>query len=226
MWILLLRTVITYGIIMFTMRLMGKKQLGQLQPSELVSTILISNLASISIESPELPISGSIVPVLAIAALEILISALSFQSPRAAGWISGHPRAIIRDGRIDQQTLRDLRFSVDDLMEALRSKDVFELSEVAFAMVETNGTISVCRKFEASTPTNDAFGFQRPQARQPSLPIITDGSYVSVNLKAFGVTEDWARGICAEKGCTVKQTLLLLCNDAHETLLIPKENPK
>ena len=111
-------------------------------------------------------------------------------------------------------------------MEALRSKDVFELSEVAFAMVETNGTISVCRKFEASTPTNDAFGFQRPQARQPSLPIITDGSYVSVNLKAFGVTEDWARGICAEKGCTVKQTLLLLCNDAHETLLIPKENPK
>src|SRR5699024_7908025 len=98
MWILLLRTVITYGIIMFTMRLMGKKQLGQLQPSELVSTILISNLASISIESPELPITGSIVPVLAIAALEILISALSFQSPRAAGWISGHPRVIIRDG--------------------------------------------------------------------------------------------------------------------------------
>lgn len=224
MWILLLRTVITYGVIMFTMRLMGKKQLGQLQPSELVSTILISNLASISIESPELPITGSIVPVLCIVALEILISALSFRSPRAAGWISGHPRVIIRRGKIDQQTLRDLRFSVDDLMEALRGKGIFELSEVAFAMIETNGTISVCRTFESSTPSNRAFGFKRPQASQPSLPIITDGSYVSVNLKAFGVTQEWAKGVCAAHGYTVAQTLLLLCNDAHETLLIPKEN--
>ncbi|MEG2653583.1 MAG: DUF421 domain-containing protein, partial [Ruthenibacterium sp.] len=147
MLLILFRTLLIYVLIVFAMRLMGKKQLGELQPSELVSTILISNLASISIESPELPLMGSIVPVFIIVALEILLSALCVKSRKAATLVSGSPRVIICNGVIDQQMLLDLRFTVDDLLEALREKDIFELSEVDFALVETNGSISVRKKF-------------------------------------------------------------------------------
>ena len=177
MFLLLLRTFVIYLLIILAMRLMGKKQLGELQPSELVSTILISNLASISIESPELPVMGSIVPVFAIVAMEILLSALCVKSPRAAKLVSGSPRVIIRNGRIEQATLRELRFTVDDLMEALRAKDVFELDEVAFAVVETNGTVSVQKKFADSPVTNGALNVPAPAARQPSLPMVCDGAF-------------------------------------------------
>ena len=107
MAILLFRTLLVYVLIIGAMRLMGKKQLGELQPSELVSTILISNLASISIESPELPLIGSVVPVFIIVATEILLSALCVRSRRAAKLVSGSPRVIIRNGVIDQATLFD-----------------------------------------------------------------------------------------------------------------------
>ncbi len=219
----MLRTLITYLLIIFAMRLMGKKQLGELQPSELVSTILISNLASISIESPELPLVGSIVPVFAIVCLEILISALGFKSPRAAKLVSGSPRVIIRNGKIEQSTLRDLRFTVDDLLEALRGKDVFELSEVAFAIVETNGSVSVQKKFEAEPLSNGAAAVPPPAARQPSLPVITDGMFVDANLRAFGADRDWAESVCRAQGAAPSDVLLLLCNDAGETTLIRKE---
>ncbi|MFR8460816.1 MAG: DUF421 domain-containing protein [Ruthenibacterium lactatiformans] len=170
MAILLFRTLLVYVLIIGAMRLMGKKQLGELQPSELVSTILISNLASISIESPELPLIGSVVPVFIIVATEILLSALCVRSRRAAKLVSGSPRVIIRNGVIDQATLFDLRFTVDDLLEALRGKDVFELSDVAFAIVETNGSVSVLKKFPRDTPCNEDLHIEPPTAKQPSLP--------------------------------------------------------
>ncbi len=223
MFLLLLRTFVIYLLIILAMRLMGKKQLGELQPSELVSTILISNLASISIESPELPVMGSIVPVFAIVAMEILLSALCVKSPRAAKLMSGSPRVIIRNGRIEQATLRELRFTVDDLMEALRAKDVFELDEVAFAVVETNGTVSVQKKFAGSPVTNGALDVPAPAARQPSLPMVCDGAFEDENLRAYGLDRAWAKKECERRGCPVQDVLLLLCNDAHETLLVRRE---
>lgn len=111
MALLLLRTFLIYFLIIVAMRLMGKKQLGELQPSELVSTILISNLASISIESPELPLLSSIVPVFVIVSLEILLSALCMASRRAEKLLSGSPRVVIQHGRLDQAQLADLRFT-------------------------------------------------------------------------------------------------------------------
>ncbi len=223
MFVLLLRTLLIYVLIIIAMRLMRKKQLGELQPSELVSPILISNLASISIESPELPITGSLVPVFTIVALEILLSALCVRSPKAAKLVSGSPRVIIRNGRIEQSTLKDLRFTVDDLMEALHGKDIFELSDVAFAVVETNGSISVQKKFEADTPINRDLKLTGPKATQPSLPVIVDGLFEEDNLRGFGLDKAWAKACCERQGCPVQEVLLLLCNDAKETMLIRKE---
>lgn len=224
MWLILLRTLLIYCLIIFAMRLMGKKQLGELQPSELVSTILISNLASISIESPELPMAGSIVPVFVIVAAEILVSAVCVRSRRAARLVSGTPRVIIRNGVLDQRTLFELRFTVDDLLEALRGKDIFELSEVDFAMVETNGSISVRKKFEKDTPKNEDMELPAPRAKQPSLPVVVDGRLYHANLQFLGIGEAFVTQFCRAQQLSLEDVLLLLCNDAKETYLIPKEN--
>jgi uncharacterized membrane protein YcaP (DUF421 family) len=223
MFLLCLRTLLIYALIIGAMRLMGKKQLGELQPSELVSTILLSNLASISIESPELPLFSSLVPVFIIVAMEILVSALCVRSRKAAHLISGAPCMIIRDGVIDQKALLELRFSVDDLLEALHGKDIFELNEVAFALVETNGSISVKKKFPYDTPCNQDMGIPPPKATQPSLPVVIDGTLCPANMRYLGLDEAWVQRQCRQQSCTLQQVLLLLCNDAQETTLIKKD---
>ena len=225
MSILLFRTLLIYVLIIAAMRMMGKKQLGELQPSELVSTILISNLASISIESPELPLLGSILPVFVIVAAEILLSALCVRSHRAAALVSGHPRVIVRNGVIDQATLFDLRFTVDDLMEALHGKDIFELSDVAFAMVETNGSISVQKKFARDTPTNDSLHISPPAAHMPSLPLVLDGALHEENMRLFSVVAASLKKKCRRQGVARRDVLLFLCNDAKEVCIIPKQRP-
>ena len=120
MKLLIFRTILIYLCVLFSMRLMGKRQLGELQPEELVSTILISNLASISIESEEVPVTASLIPLFLIAALELLGSVLSFRSQWFFNLMSGRPKTVILDGQIDQNALRMLRLTVTDLMEALR----------------------------------------------------------------------------------------------------------
>lgn len=195
MLILLFRTALIYALIILAMRLMGKKQLGELQPSELVSTILISNLASISIESPELPLTGSIVPVFLIVVMEILVSALCVKSQSAAKLVAGSPRVIIRDGVIDQPTLYELRFTVNDLLEALRAKEVFALDEVALAIVETNGTVSVYKSDSKGTPA--------------PLPLLVDGCIDQQAMREAGVTEKALDAACQKEGITKKEALLI-----------------
>lgn len=195
MLILLFRTALIYALIILAMRLMGKKQLGELQPSELVSTILISNLASISIESPELPLTGSIVPVFLIVVMEILVSALCVKSQSAAKLVAGSPRVIIRDGVIDQPTLYELRFTVNDLLEALRAKEVFALDEVALAIVETNGTVSVYK--------SDSKGVPAP------FPLLVDGCMDRQAMREAGVTEKALDAACQKEGITKKEALLI-----------------
>ena len=141
MKLLLCRTIILYLCVLFAMRLMGKRQLGELQPEELVSTILISNLASISIESEDVPITASLIPLFLIAALELLGSVVSFRSQKFFNFLSGRPKTVILDGKIDQNALRMLRLTTADLMEALRGKDIFDPRRVSYAVIETNGTL-------------------------------------------------------------------------------------
>ena len=148
MKLLIFRTILIYLCVLFAMRLMGKRQLGELQPEELVSTILISNLASISIESEEVPVTASLIPLFLIAALELLGSILSFRSQRFFNLMSGRPKTVILNGEIDQNALRTLRLTAADLMEALRGKDVFDPRDVSYAVVETNGSLSVALRPE------------------------------------------------------------------------------
>ncbi|NLS86229.1 MAG: DUF421 domain-containing protein [Ruminococcaceae bacterium] len=223
MLLVIFRTFLVYVLVILAMRLMGKKQLGELQPSELASTILISNLASISIEAPELPLFSSMIPVFLIVAGELVLSAICAKSHKAARLVSGSPRVIISNGKIIQTALEELRFSADDLLEALRGKDIFELEDVALAVVETNGTVSVQKSFAACEAVNGSFKFENPKAKCPSLPMVIDGVLCRDNMALYGVGEKFIEKKCKDDNCGLCDVLILLCNDAHETALVKKE---
>ena len=142
MYALMARTILLYLLIVAGLRIMGKRQIGELQPSELVVTILISNIATLPIQDVDVPLSGGIVPILTIVCFEVFISGLTMRSRTARRLFCGGPKMVIRDGQIMQKELRDLRFSVDDLIEQLRAAGYFDPSEVLFAVVETTGSSS------------------------------------------------------------------------------------
>ena len=208
MLILMLRTLLVYLLILLAMRLMGKRQLGELQPAELVSTLLVSNLASLSSESPELPLSTSLVPVFLIVALELLLSGLCFCWPGVARLLFGSPVTVIRNGKICRDTLRALRFGTGDLLEALRGKEVFNPAQVRWAVVETNGSISICKTGE----------------EEPFVPVIADGQLLKGALLLCEKDDPWLSQVLKQEDCTREQVMLLLVRTSGEYQLIKKEN--
>ncbi|MDD3429922.1 MAG: DUF421 domain-containing protein [Oscillospiraceae bacterium] len=224
MIVFIVRTILIYIIIIFAMRLMGKKQLGELQPSELVSTILISNLASIPIESTDIPLANSLLPILLIVSLEILTSAICVHSRGLATLISGRPKIIIRDGVVDQKTLKTLRFTIDDLLEALRAKDIFDLDEVCFAIVETNGTISIYKNNADSTPTRKDLNIPMPQNKKPCIPIIIQGEINTDALTYCEKSQKWLEKTLKKENISPNAVLLMTCNDTETYKIIKKEN--
>ena len=140
------RTVILYIVIIASMRILGKRQIGELQPAELVITILLSEILAIPMQDTSLPLMNTIIPVLLLVGFEIIISILNLKSVKFRSAMQGNPLIVIREGVIDQKQLKELRFTTDDLLEELRKKDIFDVSQVWYAIVETDGTLSVMLK--------------------------------------------------------------------------------
>lgn len=222
MKLLICRTIIIYLCVLFAMRLMGKRQLGELQPEELVSTILISNLASISIESEEVPVTASLIPLFLIAALELLGSILSFQSQKFFNLMSGRPKTVILDGQIDQNALRTLRLTTADLMEALRGKDVFDPRDVSYAVVETNGSLSVALRPEREPATLSDLAL-KVQHGQATIPFVLDGQVLDDNLRWCGKDHAWLERTAQANTLLVEEILLLIGNDTEDYFLLKKE---
>ena len=222
MKLLIVRTVLIYLCVLFAMRLMGKRQLGELQPEELVSTILISNLASISIESEEVPVTASLIPLFLIEALELLGSILSFQSQKFFNLMSGRPKTVILDGQIDQNALRTLRLTTADLMEALRGKDVFDPRDVSYAVVETNGSLSVALRPEREPATLSDLAL-KVQHGQATIPFVLDGQVLDDNLHWCGKDHAWLERTAQANTLLVEEILLLIGNDTEDYFLLKKE---
>ncbi|MBQ6019460.1 MAG: DUF421 domain-containing protein, partial [Clostridia bacterium] len=146
MTVTVIRTVIVYIVLTLCVRLMGKRQLGQLQPAEFVFSILISNIIALPIEDPQRPMLPAIASVLLLSAFEVLTSWLTMKSGRLRRLTEGKPALIIDDGRLCVENMKELRFTADDVQEALRKKDIFDISTVAYAVAETDGTLSVLLK--------------------------------------------------------------------------------
>lgn len=223
MKLLIFRTILIYFCVLFAMRLMGKRQLGELQPEELVSTILISNLASISIESEEAPITSSLIPLFLIAALELLGSVLSFRSQSFFNLMSGRPKTVILDGKIDQDALRMLRLTTADLMEALRGKDVFDPRDVSYAVVETNGNLSVALRPEKEPATLVDLGKAAGRANA-TVPFVLDGQILEDNLRWCGKDAAWLERTAQANAMLPEEILLLVGNDTEDYFLLKKES--
>ena len=222
MKLLICRTILIYLCVLFAMRLMGKRQLGELQPEELVSTILISNLASISIESEDVPVTASLIPLFLIAALELLGSALSFRSQKFFNVLSGRPKTVILNGEIDQNALRTLRLTTADLMEALRGKNVFDPREVSYAVIETNGTLSV-----ALRPERESVRLADLQLKvehcNATIPFVLDGQVLEDNLHWCGKDRAWLEATAEANTLLVSEILLLIGNETEDYFLLKKE---
>ena len=174
MAVTLVRTLILYGMVIFLIRLMGKRQIGELQPSELVITILLSEIASIPIQDNKVPILNSVAALFILVAFEILSSVISLKSPFVRSHIQGHPVIVIRNGEIDYKALKKLRMTVNDLVCALRQKDIFDISQVSYAIFETNGKISVLLKPEHRNSTAADLG-KYPQDNGMPCAVVCDG---------------------------------------------------
>ena len=220
---LICRTILIYLCVLFAMRLMGKRQLGELQPEELVSTILISNLASISIESEEVPITASLIPLFLIAALELLGSMLSFRSQKFFNLMSGRPKTVIQNGQIDQNALRMLRLTTADLMEALRGKDIFDPRDVSYAIIETNGTLSAALRPERQ-PATLADLHLAAQQTQATIPFVLDGQVLEDNLRTCGKDRAWLERTAQANTLLPGEILLLVGNDTEDYFLLKKES--
>lgn len=221
MKLLIFRTLLIYLCVLFAMRLMGKRQLGELQPEELVSTILISNLASISIESEEVPVTASLIPLFLIAALELLGSALSFRSQKFFNLMSGRPKTVILDGQIDQNALRTLRLTTADLMEALRGKNIFDPRDVSYAVVETNGSLSAALRPEKETATLADLQL-KVEHSHATIPFVLDGQVLEENLHWCGKDRDWLERTAQANTLLPEEILLLVGNETEDYFLLKK----
>lgn len=188
MFMIIIRTIIMYIIITFAIRIMGKRQIGDMQPNELVITMLISEIAAIPIQDTNEPLVLGIIPILILVILEISSSVLILKSAFMRKAMNGKSAVIIKNGVIDQQTMRDVRMTVLDLVELLRVKDVFNIDDVAFAVLEVNGELSVLLKEENQTATKKDVKAESEKTGLP-LPVITDGKIINDSLSSLNISE-------------------------------------
>ena len=186
----LIRTIILYILIIFAIKLMGKRQISDLQTSELVITILISNIAAIPMQNTEQPLLTGVIPIGVLVCCEVLVSFLMLKSTRIRQLICGKPIVVISDGKVQQDALKYLRLSTEDLLEQLRQLDVFSLDDVCFAIMETNGQMSVLKKAEKQPPNCSVLGITVPKAELNTV-VISDGNICDSSLSMCGLSRDW-----------------------------------
>lgn len=211
----ILRTTIMYLIAMFALRMMGKKNLGEFQPSDFVSTMLISNLTSIVIEAPELPLLHSVIPILMIMCYEIFMSVLVRNNTKIAKISQGTPKILIINGTIQQSVMDDLRLTVNDILKAMRSKDIFYLEEVNLAVVETTGTINIYPDPEAKTNIKKAV--------IPPFDIIIDGKTRYENLEYIKKDSNAVEKILEKEKKNISDIMLLLMDGNGQYNITVKE---
>lgn len=221
----LIRSVVLYLCIMLFMRLMGKRQLGELQPAELVISVLISNIVSLPVEDPNVPLLMGIIPVAMLVGLELIVSVLSLRFRSIRTLMGGNPVVIIHNGVIDQGALKTLRFSIDDLMESLRSQGVFDLSQIQYAIVETNGTVSVLpyEKDSPATPTQLKLTLA---PREVPVVVISDGMVLEDGLRGASMSRKQLNRILEKEQVSVRDVFLFSADKSHRYTLIQKENKK
>lgn len=217
-----IRAAIIYVFIIVAVRLMGKRQVGELKPHELVITILISAIAVIPLEENSMPLANCLVPILLFISMEILVSVLSMKNLWFRNLIQGRPIFIIRNGKLDQKKLSEMRFTMDDIVDALRQQGTFDISEIQDAVIETNGTISVLPKAEYKPLTANDVGISVKENGMP-VAIIIDGKPISEYFNEYKIKQSEIELVLQTVNRQPEKIMLLTIDDAGNTFLIDKE---
>ena len=201
---------------------MGKRQISELQPSELAVTLLISDIAAIPMQDTGQPLVSGLFPIGILVFCEIVISVLMIKMPRFRRVICGKPVVVINNGKLDQTALKNLRMSIEDLTEQLREKDVFALEDVAYALVETNGKLSVIKKAPQSTVTAGMLAIALPEQGIEAV-VISDGSISDFSLKLIRKSRGWLEGVLRGKNLQKEDIFLMTADTSGKFYIIKKE---
>lgn len=221
MFIVFFRAVLLYFIIIFSVRLMGKRQIGELQPSELVVTILMSNIATLPVEDISIPMIMGVVPIFTLVSMDVIVSHLSMKFRGLRRVVSGSPQIVISDGKIDQKVMKDLRFTADDLMESLRSVQIFDINEVQLAIVETTGKISVCQKKQFQPVSCSDLNIPAKE-ENPPVVVINDGEYSPAAVRFLGFDMQWLENILAKEGKSRENIFIMTADSSGKYTIIDK----
>lgn len=222
LFISIIRTVILYIVLMVSVRLMGKRQVGDMQPGELVVTILISEIATMPIQDIDEPIITSFMAIITLIAVEIFISFISMKNLKFRKLVNGGSAIVIKDGVIDQKLLKQLRLTVPDLMEVLRLQDVFDITEVSYAILETNGNLSVLLKPQNRQVTVKDAGL-KPEADVIPMLIVSDGIIIKEGLKLINKDEKFIQKILKIRKLDLKDIFLLTADRDGNYNLVKKD---
>lgn len=222
-----LRTIIMYFFVVLTLRLMGKRQIGELEASELVVTIIISEIAAMPITNLGVPLIGSILAILILLVLEICLSYAAYRNLNIRTFLYGRPSMFYQKGRLNQGEMQKQRFNLGDLMEELRNSGAVSLDQVDYVLMETNGKVSVIMKAEESPLTPKDVNLKTDTVRM-SYVIIDNGNVVVSNMKRLGLGDDWLSKQLKIANLNHPRDVFYLSfeQDSGKTVLIPKEKKK
>lgn len=222
---IMIRTVILYLVLTISIRLMGKRQIGDMQPNELVVTLLISEIAAIPLQDTGQPILNGICSIFILVILEILLSVGTLKNMRLRRMVSGQSVIIIRNGKIDQSAMKKVRMTILDLVELLRSQNVFNIDDVAFAILEVNGELSVLLKAQKQALTPEDMEVKVKPASLP-LPVISDGKIIDATLDNLNINREQLMTILSGERVELKDVFLMTLDKNKKVYLVRKKGMK
>ena len=225
MLITFFRAIVLYVVVLIVMRLMGKREIGQLQPFELAISIMIADLASIPMTETGVPITNGIIPILGLLVMHLIISIINIKSIKARQVICGKPTFLIYRGKVDEKALKKERFTINELEERLRGNNVINLGDVEYAILETSGQVTVIQKPEKRTAIPEDFGIV-PEYEGIPYDLVVDGKVMEKNLKAIGKNYAWLRAQVEKFKIKPEEALIVTLDGKGQFFCQKKENDK
>ena len=217
------RSIFLYIIVLIVMRLMGKREIGQLQPFELAISIMIADLATITMADTGIHIGNGIIPILGLLVMHLLISLINLKSIKLREIICGKPRILIYRGKIQEEALIKERFTINELQERIRSQNIVNLGDVEYAILETSGQITVIEKPNKRQATPEDFGIM-PEYEGIPYDLIVDGKIMKKNLKAIGKSYNWLKEEINKFGFNPEDALVATIDGKNQIFCQKKEN--
>jgi len=222
MLITYIRTLVIYLLLLAVVRLMGKRELGQMEPSEFVVSMLVADLAAVPMQNNAIPLQAGLVPIVTVLGAELVLSTLALHSIRLRRLLCGKPVILIENGKPLAENLRRTRITLDELTGQLREKDVLDLRTVQYAILETNGNLSVF-PYPETRPAAAADAGIQPRAQHLPITVVSDGRLLRENLQKSGKTEAWLQKTLKKEKATVKSTWLLTVDGSDRIVFYRRE---